>query len=94
MTQEDKNNIISVLKNYDNIATLMGDLFMPIKDIMQKYNCINEEEAVNIKLKAEEYLSKYGVLTLTATTKAVRNIINKTVTIEEEKETLVPTDAR
>jgi hypothetical protein len=53
----------------------MGDLFMPIKDIMQKYNCINEEEAANIKLKAEEYLSKYGVLTLTATTKAVRKTL-------------------
>lgn len=75
MTQKEKNNTISVLKNYDNIATLMGDLFMPIKDIMQKYNCINEEEAVNIKLKAEEYLSKYGVLTLTATTKAVRKTL-------------------
>ena len=94
MTQKEKNNTINILKNYDNVATLMGDLFMPIKDIMQKYDCINEEEAVNIKLKAEEYLSKYGVLTLTATTKAVRSVLNKTVTIEEEKETLVPTNAK
>ena len=77
MTQEEKNSTINILKNYDNMATLLNDLFMPIKDIVQKYNCINEDEAVNIKLKAEEYLSKYGVLTLTATTKAVRKTLEK-----------------
>lgn len=95
MKKEDKNRLFSILQNYNNISILIGDLLNPIKDMMAKYSC-SEDEACNIKLRAEEYLKNYGCMTLDATTKAVKNLIDKTVPIEEEeeKETLVPIDAK
>jgi hypothetical protein len=95
MKKEDKNRLFSILQNYNNISILIGDLLNPIKSMMEKYSC-SEDEACNIKLRAEEYLKNYGCMTLDATTKAVKNLIDKTVTIEEEeeKETLVPIDAK
>ena len=95
MKKEDKNRLFSILQNYNNISVLMGDLLNPIKSMMEKYSC-SEDEACNIKLRAEEYLKNYGCMTLDATTKAVKSLINKTVPIEEEeeKETLVPIDTK
>jgi hypothetical protein len=92
MKQEDKNKILSVLKNYNNMSVLIGELLNPIKTIMEKYSC-SEQEAVNIKLRAEEYLRNYGCMTIDATTKAVKNIVER-IEVEEEIETPVPTDAR
>jgi len=92
MTQEEKNRLLSVLKNYNNMSVLIGDLLNPISKVMESYQC-SEDEAVNIKLRAEEYLRNYGCMTLDATTKAVKNIV-ESIKLEEEIETPVPTDAR
>lgn len=92
MKKEDKNRLLSILQNYNNISILMGDLLNPIKSMMEKYSC-SEDEACNIKLRAEEYLKNYGCMTLDATTKAVKNIVER-IEVEEEIETLVPTDAK
>ena len=92
MKKEDKNKLLFVLKNYNNISVLIGDLLNPITKMMEKYSC-SEQEACNIKLRAEEYLRNYGCMTIDATTKAVKNIIER-IEVEEEIETLVPTDAR
>jgi hypothetical protein len=92
MKKEDKNRLFSILQNYNNISILMGDLLNPIKSMMEKYSC-SEDEACNIKLRAEEYLKNYGCMTLDATTKAVKNIVER-IEVEEEIETLVPIDAR
>lgn len=92
MKKEDKNKLLSVLKNYNNVSVLLGELLNPIKTIMEKYSC-SEQEACNIKLRAEEYLRNYGCMTIDATTKAVKNIV-ESIKVEEEIETLVPTDAR
>lgn len=90
MTQEKKDKLIAVLKNYDNIASMIEDLLEPVSKVMQKHSC-NDEEACNLKIQAEDYLSKYGKLTMDATTKAVRNIIlnNIPTTTEEEEKTTV-----
>ena len=92
MKKEDKNKLLFVLKNYNNISVLIGDLLNPITKMMEKYSC-SEQEACNIKLRAEEYLRNYGCMTIDATTKAVKNIIER-IEVEEEIKTLVPTDAR
>ena len=92
MKKEDKNKLLFVLKNYNNISVLIGDLLNPITKMMEKYSC-SEQEACNIKLRAEEYLRNYGCMTIDATTKAVKNIIER-IEVEEEIETPVPTDAR
>lgn len=92
MKKEDKNKLLFVLKNYNNISVLIGDLLNPITKMMEKYSC-SEQEACNIKLRAEEYLRNYGCMTIDATTKAVKNIIER-IEVEEEIETQVPTDAR
>lgn len=92
MKKEDKNKLLSVLKNYNNVSVLLGELLNPIKTIMEKYSC-SEQEACNIKLRAEEYLRNYGCMTIDATTKAVKNIVEN-IKVEEEIETLVPTDAK
>ena len=92
MKKEDKNKLLFVLKNYNNISVLIGDLLNPIKTLMEKYSC-SEQEACNIKLRAEEYLRNYGCMTIDATTKAVKNIIER-IEVEEEIKTPVPTDAR
>ena len=76
MTQEDKNRIITLLKNYNNVSVLIGDLLNPINDVMKKYDC-STEEACNIKFKAEDYLKNYGCLTIDSTTKAVKKIIEE-----------------
>lgn len=87
MTQEKKDKLIAVLKNYDNIASMIEDLLEPVSKVMEKHSC-NDEEACNLKIQAEDYLSKYGKLTMNATTKAVRNVINDNIptTTEEEEE--------
>lgn len=76
MTQEDKNRIITLLKNYNNVSILIADLLNPINDVMKKYQC-STEEACNIKFKAEDYLKNYGCLTIDSTTKAVKKIIEE-----------------
>lgn len=90
MKKEDKNKLLSVLKNYNNVSVLIGDLLNPITKMMESYKC-SEKEAVNIKLRAEEYLRNYGCMTLDATTKAVKNMV-ESIEVEEEIKTLVPTD--
>ena len=92
MKKEDKNKLLFVLKNYNNISVLIGDLLNPITKMMEKYSC-SEQEAVNIKLRAEEYLRNYGCMTIDATTKAVKNIVEN-IKLEEEIETPVQTKAR
>ena len=74
MTQEKKDKLIAVLKNYNNIASMIEDLLEPVSKVMEKHSC-NDEEACKLKIEAEDYLSKYGKLTMDATTKAVRTKI-------------------
>ena len=67
------NKLNTITKNITNIQTLLGDLLMPISAMIQKYSC-TQEQAVNMKLKAEEYLSKYGCMTLDSSVKAIRQL--------------------
>ena len=92
MTQEEKTKLLNVLKNFDNISTYIFDLLSPISKMREKYSC-TEEEACNMKLQAEDYLSKYGCLTIDATNKAVKKMIEEKV-IPTEKEIPVPIDMR
>jgi len=73
MTKEEINRINSLLKNIDNVATLLNELLLPIDELEKKNNC-SQKEACNIKIKAEEYLKKYGVFTLTATSTAIKQM--------------------
>lgn len=75
MTQEEINRLRAILKNFGNVKTLLADLFMPISAMQQTYDC-TKESAVNMKLKAEEYLSKYGVLTMDSSIKAIQQMMN------------------
>ena len=80
MIQDNKNRINNLLKNYNNISILIGDLLDPINEVMKKYSC-NIDEACNIKFKAEDYLKNYGQITLNSTTKAINKIIEEEITI-------------
>lgn len=75
MTQEEINRLKAITKNFSNISTLLADLLMPISAMQTKYGC-TKESAVNMKFKAEEYLSKYGVLTLDSSIKAIQQMTN------------------
>jgi len=83
MKKEEANRINTILKNIENIETLLGELLMPIKALQQKYNCTTQE-AANTKMKAEEYLQKYGVFTLNSSINAIKNV---TKNITEEQQT-------
>jgi len=73
MTQIEINKLLTITKNISNIQTLLGDLLMPISAMIQKYSC-TQQQAVNMKLKAEEYLSKYGCITLDSSVKAIQKV--------------------
>lgn len=76
MKKEEKNRINALLKNIENITKLLEELFIPINQLMQNNNC-TKQEACNIKIKAEEYLQKYGVFTLASTTNAIKAMTNE-----------------
>ena len=78
------NKLNTITKNISNIQTLLGDLLMPISAMIQKYSC-TQEQAVNMKLKAEEYLSKYGCMTLDSSVKAIRQLAKNTEEITTDK---------
>ena len=84
MIKEEANRINTVLKNIENIETLLGELLMPIKALQQKYN-YTTQQAVNAKMKAEEYLQKYGVFTLNSSINAIKNV---TKNITEQQQTI------
>ena len=71
MKQEEANRLIGLSKAITNIQTLLGDLLMPIAEMQNKYNC-TPTEACNTKMKADEWLTKYGVITLDSTVKALQ----------------------
>lgn len=73
MTIQEANRINSIMKNVSNIQTLLGDLLMPINAMKQKYSCTTQD-AVKIKLNAENYLQKYGTFTLDTTVKTISAI--------------------
>lgn len=73
MTQIEINKLLTITKNISNIQTLLGDLLMPISAMIQKYGC-TQQQAVNMKLKAEEYLTKYGCMTLDSSIKAIKEL--------------------
>lgn len=75
MKKEEANRLLAICKNFDNVSTLLGDLVMPIAAMKQKYKC-TDAEACNIKLKAEDWLSKYGCLSLGASVKSVKQMTN------------------
>jgi hypothetical protein len=77
MKQEEINRLLAITKNITNIQTLLGDLLMPISAMIQKYGCTSQQ-AVNMKLKAEEYLSKYGCMTLDSSVKAIQKVARNT----------------
>lgn len=72
------NRINALLKNVTNIQTLVGDLLMPIEALQQKYSC-TQQEAVNIKIKAEEYLTQFGTFTLDTTVKGIKQIVQENI---------------
>ena len=76
MKREEANRINSLVKNIDNITTLLGELMMPLNALMQKNNC-TKEQACNIKMKAEDFLQKYGVFTLSSTTNSIKAMTNQ-----------------
>lgn len=78
MKKEDADKIIAISKNITNISVMLGELVMPFKALQTKYTC-STEEACNIKLRAEEYLRKYGCLTIDASLKAINKIVNESV---------------
>lgn len=91
MTQIEANKLVTVTKNISNIQTLIGDLLMPVTAMTTKYGC-TQQQAVNMKLKAEDYLTKYGCMTLDSSVKAIRqlatnitetNSINQNITSNE-----------
>ena len=77
MTQTEINKLLTITKNISNIQTLLGDLLMPISAMIQKYGC-TQQQAVNMKLKAEEYLTKYGCMTLDSSVKAIQKVAKNT----------------
>ena len=77
MTQIEINKLLTITKNISNIQTLLGDLLMPISAMIQKYGC-TQQQAVNMKLKAEEYLTKYGCMTLDSSVKAIQKVARNT----------------
>ena len=77
MTQIEINKLLTITKNISNIQTLLGDLLMPISAMIQKYGC-TQQQAVNMKLKAEEYLTKYGCMTLDSSVKAIQKVAKNT----------------
>ena len=77
MTQIEINKILTITKNISNIQTLLGDLLMPISAMIQKYGC-TQQQAVNMKLNAEEYLTKYGCMTLDSSVKAIQKVAKNT----------------
>ena len=90
MTQQEINRLLTITKNITNIQTLLGDLLMPISAMIQKYGC-TQQQAVNMKLKAEEYLSKYGCMTLDSSVKAIQKVAKNT---EEITTTYQTTDKK
>ena len=50
---------------------------MPISAMIQKYGC-TQQQAVNMKLNAEEYLTKYGCMTLDSSVKAIQKVARNT----------------
>lgn len=76
MKKDEVNRINTLLKTIDNTAILLEELFMPIDSLMQKHNC-TRQEACNIKIKAEEFLTKFGTFSLNSTSKTIKTIINK-----------------
>ena len=78
MTKEEANRINALLKNVTNIQILLNELLTPINELQQKYNT-TIKETINIKLRAEDYLTKYGTFTLEATTKAIKNTVDKII---------------
>lgn len=79
MTQSEANKINALMKNVTNIQTLLADLLMPISAMIQKHHCTTQE-ACDMKLKAEDYLTKYGVLTLDSSVKAIKKMTSLTLT--------------
>ena len=84
MTQTEINKLLTITKNISNIQTLLGDLLMPISAMIQKYGC-TQQQAVNMKLKAEEYLTKYGCMTLDSSVKAIQKVAKITEEITTTK---------
>ena len=79
MKKNEADELQKIIKNLSNVQILLGELFMPITTLQQKYDC-SKEQACNIKLKAEEYLTKFGCLTIDV---AVKNIKTLTQVITE-----------
>jgi len=73
MKKEEAIRINKLLKTVDDTATLLGELLMPINALMQKHNC-TKQEACNIKMKAEDYLQKYGAFSLFSTANSIRTM--------------------
>jgi hypothetical protein len=90
MTKEEANRINAVMKNVTNIKTLLAELLMPINALQQKYS-VNAKEAVNIKMKAEDYLKKYGVFTLDTTVKTINTITKNIGENKQEQVKIIQT---
>ena len=90
MTKEEANRINAVMKNVTNIKTLLAELLMPINALQQKYD-VNTKEAVNIKMKAEDYLKKYGVFTLDTTVKTINTMTKNIGDSKQEQVKIIQT---
>jgi len=81
MIKEDKDKIEYQLRQVKNVSILIG---MMTKDVMQyvrETNC-TQDEAVEKREKAYNFLSKYGIDYLETAIKTIREITNKpTITL-------------
>lgn len=73
MKQQEANRILGLAKSISNIKILLDDLLMPISAMQTKYNC-TQEEACNMKMHADNWLTKYGCMTLDAIVKGLQQL--------------------
>ena len=76
MTKEDKDKIELQLRQIKNVSILIN---MMTKDVMQyvRENNCTQDEAVEKKEKAYDFISKYGTNYLETAIKNIREITNK-----------------
>lgn len=76
MTKEDKDKINKQLTQIRNVTILMKSLFRSLQEHMRDFNC-DENEAIDRKEKAYDFLKKYGITYLEDAEKIIREITDK-----------------
>ncbi len=76
MTKDDKDKINRQLTQIRNVTILMRSAFKPIGQHMIDAHC-DENEAIDRKEKAYDFLKKYGITYLEDAEKIIRDITEK-----------------